>query len=151
MRTCHNGSRCFATLNPSPKLTRFIMAPSKPYSCKRAKTLLRFVEPEARGVENDACLESKGRNPASIFFFVPRASALLKNVTRTGFLNPFNNWLYLESNVFFSAYMNCSTVFSAFLTGSSFYAALSRCERIEKQKWMRLKKALGPALSSGFF
>lgn len=39
-----------------------------------------------------------GENPG-IYSFVSSRS-LLKNVTRTGFLNSFDNWLYLESNVF---------------------------------------------------
>lgn len=45
--------------------------------------------------------------------FLCPISTLLKNVTRTGFLNPFDNQLYLGSNVFFLAgYMTTTQLFS---------------------------------------
>jgi len=81
-------------------------------------------------VKNDACLGSRweARFLPSPFPFP--TSSLLENVARTGFLNPFDRQLYLESNVFFSAWcMTIVVVFSFFMLfrqGLSSRTTLSR-------------------------
>jgi len=79
--------------------------------------------------------------------FVPSCT-LLKNVTRTGFLNPFDNQLYLGSNVFFSArYMTATQLFFLSFWQSPLSRRRTACSNdrigsIETQRLVKMCKTI---------